>query len=113
MRAKAWERIDAAFHFHSHDFRPGVGARFLDGNDAERRGALRLCSVADTSFGRWAFAQDAVDRMVRNMADAVTLDRTDRAYLAKRASPHVKRSRHALAQLDDWAQAEREASPQG
>ena len=49
---------------------------------------MSVCSVADTSLGRWALPQEGVDRIVRNSA-------------------------HALVQLDDKAQAEGEASPKG
>ena len=70
---------------------------------AEARTVLNVCSFADTSFGRFMLAQESVDRLVRNMADAVTLDRNERIYLAGKARSHIDRSRcaKALVQLDD------------
>lgn len=69
---------------------------------AEARAVVNVCSFADTSFGRFMLAQDSVDRLVRNLADAVTLNRNDRIYLAGKARRHANASRcaKALALLD-------------
>ena len=70
---------------------------------AEARVVLNTCSFADTSLGRFMLAQDTVDRLVRNMADAVTLDANERIYLAGKARRHINSSRcaKALAQIDE------------
>ncbi len=70
---------------------------------AEARAVLNACSFADTSVGRFMLAQDSVDRLVRNMANVVTLPRDERVYLAGKARLHTKRSRcaRALVLLDE------------
>jgi len=66
---------------------------------AAAKSVAHVCGLADTSAGQM-LDQAQVDRVVHNLADALSVDAEDRADLAAAGRRHQTRCAQALAQLD-------------